>query len=80
LSINGNRCVQYFTSTGSFLGRWGSRGEGNGEFYHPIFIALSPEGARAYVTDYGNDRVQYFRWTETAVTPASLGRVKALFR
>ena len=75
-----NHRIQYFTSTGSFLGKWGSLGSGNGQFKKPPAVAITPNGAYVYVTDCDNDRVQYFRWSPPAVAPASLGRVKALFR
>ena len=74
-----NNRVQYFTATGSYLGQWGSYGGGAGEFTFAIDVAVSRTGARVYVLEYTN-RVQYFRWSPVAVTPASLGRVKALFR
>jgi tripartite motif-containing protein 71 len=76
----GNDRVQYFTPNGSFLGKWGTRGSGNGEFRSPGDIVFVSSGARCYVTDYENHRVQYFRWSDPAVAPASLGKVKALFR
>lgn len=74
-----NHRVQYFTPMGSFLGKWGSYGTGPGEFHYPVGVAVAPNGY-VYVTEEGNYRVQYFRWAEPAVTPTSLGRVKALFR
>ncbi len=74
-----NHRVQYFTPMGSFLGKWGSYGTGPGEFSYPVGIAVAPNGY-VYVTEEGNYRVQYFRWSEPAVSPTSLGRVKALFR
>ncbi len=72
--------IQYFTATGSFLGKWGTRGGGEGEFYAPWDVRVSADGKRVYVVETGNHRVQYFRWSGAAVSPASLGRVKALFR
>ena len=75
-----NHLIQYFTSNGSFLGKFGSFGSGNGEFDQPSDVAFSTSGARLYVADTGNCRIQYFKNTEYAVAPASLGRVKALFR
>jgi tripartite motif-containing protein 71 len=74
-----NHRVQYFTADGSFLGKWGTRGSGPGEFYYPVGVAVAPNGD-VYVTEEGNCRVQYFRWSAPAVSPTSLGRVKALFR
>ena len=75
-----NNRVQYFTATGSFLAKLGSRGWENGEFVQPSYCAFSPDGQCLYVTDTMNYRVQYFRWSDPAVTPTSLGKVKALFR
>ena len=43
-------------------------------------VAVTPNGAYVYVADDGNDRVQYFKWVSVAFAPASLGRVKALFK
>jgi DNA-binding beta-propeller fold protein YncE len=74
-----NHRVQYFTRLGSFLGKWGSRGSGPGEFAYPGAVAVGSNGY-VYVTEEGNCRVQYFRWSPPAVAPTSLGRVKALFR
>jgi DNA-binding beta-propeller fold protein YncE len=74
-----NHRIQYFTRNGSFLGQWGSRGRGPGEFDYPVGVAFAPNGC-LYVTEEDNYRVQYFRWSDPAVSPASLGRVKALFR
>ncbi len=84
---NGNVCVadrqnhriQYFTPTGSFLEKWGSYGTGNGQFYLPCAVAFNAAGDPVYISDGGNDRVQYFKWVTVAVVPTSLGRVKALF-
>jgi DNA-binding beta-propeller fold protein YncE len=75
----GNHRVQYFTGTGSFLGKWGSLGTGNGRFNHPEGVAVRPTGSRVYVADNDNERIQYFNRGASAVSPSSLGRVKALF-
>ncbi len=72
--------VQYFSPTGSFLGKWGSYGSGMGQFEEPSGIAISVTGARAYVADQELNRVQYFNRDKPAVSPTSLGRVKAVFR
>lgn len=74
-----NSRVQYFTATGSHLGMWGTKGSGPGEFDYPWGIAVSRTGERVYTAEMHNHRVQYFRESEPAVLPASLGRVKALF-
>jgi DNA-binding beta-propeller fold protein YncE len=41
---------------------------------------VSPTGTTVYVADAGNNRIQYFKRVEPGVAPASLGKVKALFR
>jgi tripartite motif-containing protein 71 len=74
-----HRC-QYFTPSGTYLGLFGSRGTGDGQFRYPKRVAVTKDGGRVYVTDAYNYRVQYFRVANPAVAPASLGRVKALFR
>jgi DNA-binding beta-propeller fold protein YncE len=75
-----NNRVQYFTPTGSYLGQWGSYGQGPGEFDWPNDIDVSPTGARVYVLDIDTARVQYFNRNVSNVVPASLGRVKAIFK
>jgi DNA-binding beta-propeller fold protein YncE len=72
--------VQYFTAAGSFVGLVGLYGSGEGEFINPLDVGFSGDGNRLYVADTDNNRIQYFRWSDPAVKPASLGRVKALFR
>jgi DNA-binding beta-propeller fold protein YncE len=71
--------VQYFTSTGSFLGMWGEKGWHGGQFNTPSGVGVSPSGTFVYVTDKFNARVQWFTRL-TNLAPASLGRVKALYR
>nr|NIT36459.1 6-bladed beta-propeller [candidate division Zixibacteria bacterium] len=76
-----NHRIQYFTSSGSFLGKWGSEGTGNGQFSYPRGIAVTPDGAYFYVADCSNHRIQYFVDDQQfAVAPSSLGRIKTLFR
>jgi tripartite motif-containing protein 71 len=75
-----NDRVQCFTATGSYVGQWGKSGTGNGEFQTPIDIFFVSAGARCYVSDLYNHRIQYFRLANPTVTPTSLGRVKALFK
>lgn len=75
-----NDRVQYFTPAGSYLGGWGSSGQGPGQFEYAVDIDVSPTGDRVYVLDIDAARVQFFKRSESNVVPASLGRVKALFR
>jgi hypothetical protein len=76
-----NHRLQFFTPTGSFLGKVGNEGSGDGEFKFPYALTCVVPGERLYVADSVNYRVQYFRRTksEPAVEPTSLGRIKALF-
>lgn len=55
---NNNR-IQKFTSEGQFVSKWGSVGEGDGEFISPMGVAVGPDGS-VYVADSGNDRIQKF--------------------
>lgn len=54
-----NTRVMKFSSTGTFLSQWGTKGTGPGEFDLPHGIALDHEG-RIYVADRSNMRVQIF--------------------
>lgn len=58
--------VQKFTSEGIFLTKWGSGGTANGQFNHPMKVAVNPNG-NVYVTDKDNDRVQAFTGDGTFV-------------
>ena len=60
----GNNRVQKFTSTGSFVTKWGSSGSGNGQFSCPEGIETDFEG-NVYVADSMNSRVQKFSSTGT---------------
>ncbi len=42
------------------LGGWGSHGSGNGQFDHPLGVATFGSGARVYVTDKVNNRIEEF--------------------
>ncbi|HEX6508211.1 MAG TPA: NHL repeat-containing protein [Chloroflexota bacterium] len=53
-----NRIVKLGTG-GRFLGSWGSRGTGPGQFQQPQGIAIDRQG-NVYVADTGNNRIQKF--------------------
>jgi tripartite motif-containing protein 71 len=52
-----NQRVQAFTSAGTFLGKFGSAGSGNGQFSGPQGVAVNSSGD-VYVVDDGNSRVE----------------------
>jgi DNA-binding beta-propeller fold protein YncE len=60
---NNHRIFQ-FTSSGSYVRRWGSLGTSNGQFSYPEDIAVDPSG-NVYVVESNNDRVQKFTSTGT---------------
>jgi tripartite motif-containing protein 71 len=70
--VSGDGRVRQFTATGSYVFDWSLAGVGR--------VAVSPSGARVYVTDGYEHRVVYYRESDPAVSPASLGKVKALFK
>ncbi|NWF95240.1 MAG: hypothetical protein HXY34_03775 [Candidatus Thorarchaeota archaeon] len=63
-AFNGNNRVQYFTSSGTYTGQWGSRGTGNGQFIDPWGIAFD-SSSNLYVADTQNNRIQVFSSTGT---------------
>jgi len=54
-----NDSIQKFSSNGTFLAKWGSRGSGDGQFNWPIEIAIDGSGD-VYVADNDNYRIQKF--------------------
>jgi len=51
--------IKAFDRNGAPLGVFGEPGTGRGQLHHPTDIAV--EGARVYVADFGNDRIQVWR-------------------
>ena len=43
-----------------FVTKWGSRGDGDGQFYGPRDVVVDAAGS-VYVADGGNSRIQKFR-------------------
>ncbi len=54
-----NNRIQKFTSTGLFLGKWGSNGTGDGEFQTAVGITVDLSG-NVFVADFANHRIQKF--------------------
>jgi len=52
--------VHYFSPESGERGKWGSEGEGDGQFKNwPRALAVAKDGT-VYVTDAGNDRIRFF--------------------
>lgn len=57
----GNARVQVFRpSAPPVVGHWGRRGNGEGEFWHPSDVAVSPDGQFVYVVDSGLRMIKRF--------------------
>jgi len=54
-----NHRIQKFDANGTFLGKWGAQGAGDGQFNFPTGIVTDVQG-NVYVADSGNDRIQKF--------------------
>ena len=75
----GNSRVVHYSKDGDYIGQWGSKGTGDGEFNLVHDVALDSRG-RIYVADRVNKRVQIFdqqgkflgKWTD-------LGMVQGLY-
>src|SRR5260370_8769303 len=66
-----NRLMQKFTSDGTFICRWGNRGNAVGQVNFPYGIEVDREGF-VYVVDSGNARVLKFAPVEGTQSPAQL--------
>ena len=72
-----NEVIRY-SATGTFLGRWGSQGSGDGQLHNPQSIAVAP-GGDVYVGERWNNRVSRFsatgvflgKWGQLGTTPGS---------
>lgn len=69
----GNHRIQYFSATGTYFGKWGSSGTGNGQFTTLNGIALALDGTIYVVDDYynpgtgNNSRIQHFQYDGTFI-------------
>ena len=59
--------IQKFTSTGTFIAKWGTYGSGMGQFSSPSDVATDSAG-NVYVADSGNNRIQKFTSSGTFIT------------
>jgi RHS repeat-associated protein len=56
----GNNRVEEFSSAGSYIRQFGSKGTGSGQFSVPFSIATIPSSEDLFVTDKENNRVEEF--------------------
>jgi tripartite motif-containing protein 71 len=77
--VTSNSYVQKFTSSGTFLARWGGYGYGEGQFINPTDICVGSDG-RVYVVDIYQHMVQSFGLPTTPARRTSWGQIKALYR
>ena len=54
-----NQRVQKFTTDGTYLGQWGSKGKDDGQFQFPTDLAVGPKG-NVFVTDEDSGVIQIF--------------------
>jgi tripartite motif-containing protein 71 len=55
-----NNRIQVFNNNGTFLTKWGTGGNGDGQFHNPQWIAINNRSGQIYVSDSENDRIQSF--------------------
>lgn len=55
-----NNKIKIYNSDGTYFNSFGSWGQGDYEFDHPTFVAISPVNGDIYVADSYNRRVQVF--------------------
>jgi len=58
--------IQKYTPEGNLITKWGSPGQGNGQFSWPEGIAVDTAG-NVYIADTGNHRIQKFGLVSSAV-------------
>jgi RHS repeat-associated protein len=63
-----NARIQEFSSTGSYIRKWGTKGTSDGQFMVPFGIAASPTTGNLYVSDQESDCVQEFTPSGVFVT------------
>ena len=71
--------ISKFTGDGIFLMRWGARGSGPGALSEPRGVAVGADGT-VFAMDRYLGAVFKYGYLPTPATPASWGRIKALYR
>ena len=60
VTSNEGDLIKKFSSTGTLLGTYGSKGAAEDQFMNPWGIALDPRNGNVYVSDQGNNRIEEF--------------------
>ena len=55
-----NHRIQKFAADGTFLTRFGTKGNGPGEFDYAMAVAAAEDGT-VFAVDFGNDRISRWR-------------------
>lgn len=55
-----NHRIQKFSADGTFLTRFGTKGDAQGQFDHAIAVAVAGDGT-VFAVDFGNSRIQKWR-------------------
>jgi tripartite motif-containing protein 71 len=63
----GNDRIQKFDNNGTFITKWGSKGDGDGQFNYPAHIAVDRSG-NLYIADTNNYRIQKIDNNGTFIT------------
>lgn len=58
--LKDNHRVQVFDQNGNFMTKFGSNGDGLGQFNHPLFIAIHRRTQNIFVSDSANHRICVF--------------------
>ena len=56
----GNHRIQRFDSLVKYLSKWGTEGDGNGQFRQPQDVEVDTKTGAVYVLDPGNNTIQKF--------------------
>ena len=67
IADSGNNRIQKFSSSVEFITKWGSWGDGDGQFSYPEGIAIDPQG-NVFVVDTWNYRIQKFNSSGDFIT------------
>ena len=71
VSDSENHCIKAFDKSGTFLHKFGKRGNQDGQFKNPNGLLIDSSN-NLLVYDWLNNRVQQFLWTVASLSKVSL--------